>query len=156
MSVIVYACALVGINFFAILSDRMNRRGLALLGACCTAIVGVIMLLTITDHKGRLAGTCILAFGSFATIPVTSVWLTVNIAGYTKRGSASAMMNMIAQAFTIIGNQAFVDPPYCKSESGARLSKGKQYIWLLTNSFKQIVLAWRHHWDCWLYMWWLF
>jgi hypothetical protein len=40
--------------------------------------------------------------------------LTTNIAGYTKRGSAAAMQNMIAQTFSIAGNQAYIDPPLCE------------------------------------------
>lgn len=151
MSVIVYACALIGINAFAVVADRMNRRGIPLLAACCVSIAGLVMLLTIINDKGRLAGTCILAFGVFATIPINGVWLTVNIAGYTKRGSAAAMMNMIAQAFSIAGNQAFVDPPYCKlaflhdrAESGPRQ--------LYANSCYQIGRVWRHRWASWLFM----
>lgn len=114
MSVIVYACALVGTLFFAKLADRTQRRGLPLLGASGIAVAGLIMLLTITNNKGRLAATCLLALGAFATVPVSAVWMAVNIAGFTKRGSALAIMNMIAQAFSIAGNQAYNDPPFCK------------------------------------------
>lgn len=115
MSVIVYACALVGINLFAQCADRTNRRGLSLLGASAVAVLGYVLLLAISNYKARLAATCILAFGLFATIPISTTWLTMNIAGFTRRGAATAMMNMFAQAFAISGNQAFIDPPICKS-----------------------------------------
>jgi MFS family permease len=115
MSVIVYACALVGINLFAQIADRMNRRGIPLIAASTVALVGYVLLLAVTNDKARLASTCILAFGLFATIPISATWLVLNIGGYTKRGSASAIMNMVAQAFAIIGTQAFTDPPFCKA-----------------------------------------
>jgi MFS family permease len=115
MSVIVYACALVGINFFARIGDKINRRGLPLLAASACASLGFILLLAVTNLKGRMAATCILAFGIYATIPLSTTWLTLNIGGYTQRGAATAMMNMIAQAFSISGNQAYIDPPICES-----------------------------------------
>jgi MFS family permease len=115
MSVIVYACALVGINLFARIADKTDRRGLPLIAACMFASLGYVLLLIVTNLKARMAATCILAFGIFATIPLTLTWLTTNIAGYTQRGSASAIMNMVAQAFAISGNQAYTDPPLCKS-----------------------------------------
>jgi hypothetical protein len=115
MSVIVYACALVGINVFAQLADRMNRRGISLLMASGVTILGYVMVLAIENYKARLAATCILATGIFATIPISTTWLTLDIAGFTRRGSATAMMNMIAQAFAISGTQAYIDPPLCES-----------------------------------------
>lgn len=97
------------------MADKLNRRGLTLLMAVSVTIVGYILLLAVENYKARLAATCIVAFGVFSTIPVCSTWLTTNIAGYTRRGSAAAMINMIAQAFAISGTQAYSDPPYCKS-----------------------------------------
>ncbi|KAK7888347.1 hypothetical protein LTR67_008693 [Exophiala xenobiotica] len=121
MSVIVYACALVGINFFARIGDKINRRGLPLLAASACASLGFILLLAVTNLKGRMAATCILAFGIYATIPLSTTWLTLNIGGYTQRGAATAMMNMIAQAFSISGNQAYIDPPIYRRGIGSSL-----------------------------------
>lgn len=114
MSVIIYACALVGINFFARIADKTNRHGLPLIAANSCALLGYILLLVLTSHKARMAATVILAFGIYATIPISTTWLTLNVAGYTQRGAATAMMNMLAQAFAISGNQAYVDPPFCE------------------------------------------
>lgn len=114
MSVVVYACALVGIILFARIADKLNKRGLPLLAASAFGAVGYFMLLCITNDKARLAATCIVGFGIFPTIPLVAVWLTTNIAGFTKRGAASAISNMIAQTFAIIGTQAYTDPPLCK------------------------------------------
>jgi hypothetical protein len=47
MSVIVYACSLVGINFFAQLADRMSRRGIPLIAASTVALLGYILLLVV-------------------------------------------------------------------------------------------------------------
>lgn len=96
MSVVVYACTLVGINLFAQLADRTNRRGILLIAASGVAVIGYILLLIVTNYKARLAATCILAFALFATVPISTTWVTLNIGGYTKRGSATAVMNMIA------------------------------------------------------------
>jgi hypothetical protein len=80
MTVIVYACALVGIIFWARVADKTNCRG----------------------------------------FPIVT-WSATNLAGYTKRGASVALINMAAQAFSISGNQAYVDPPYCKSKSNRSL-----------------------------------
>lgn len=115
MSVIVYACALVGINLFAQLADRTNRRGIPLIAASTVALAGYVLLLIVTSDKARHTSTCILEFGLFAIIPISATWLVLNIGGYTKRGSATAIMNVVAQAFAIIGTQAYTDPPFCKA-----------------------------------------
>ncbi|KAG0647885.1 putative transporter [Hyphodiscus hymeniophilus] len=122
MSVIVFACALVGINFFAHISDMTQKRGLLLIiCSACTAL-GYILLLVITNDKGRLAATCILAFGLYPTVPISTTWITTNMAGYTKRGSSTAMINMISQAFSLAGNQAYIDPPIYRKGNAAAMS----------------------------------
>ena len=113
MSVIVHACALVGIILFAQIADRTNRRGIPLIAASTITMLGYILLLVVTNDKGRLAATCILTFGLCATIPVSATWLVLNIGGYTKCRAATAMINMVAQVFSISGTQAYVDPPFC-------------------------------------------
>lgn len=72
MSVIVYACALVGITLFARIAERTNRRGLPLVAACTVAMVDYIFLLLVTNYKTHLAATCILALGIFCTIPIST------------------------------------------------------------------------------------
>ncbi len=152
-SVIVYACALVGTNVFAWIADKTDRRGLPLIGASSFALVGYIMLMAITNNSGRFAGTCILCFGLFATIPISTSWITLTVAGYTQRATSVAAINMISQAFSIAGNQAYIDPPLC--ESAPEGIRPPRVAGLLTD--KQTAKAWprrsasrrRTLWLCW-------
>lgn len=85
MSVIVYACAFVGIIFWSRLSDKTNARGWCLAASSFVGALGYALLIGLTDRKARLAATGIIAFGIFPNIVLTLTWLAMSIAGYTKR-----------------------------------------------------------------------
>lgn len=114
MTVIVYACALVSTLSFGYLADKTQKRGIYVIICALVAIIGYILLLTLRDHRARLAGACIVIMGVFPTIPVILTWSLLSIAGYTKRAASVAMINVVSQLFAISGNQAYNDPPLCK------------------------------------------
>ncbi len=85
MTVIVYACAFVGILLWSRLADITNARGWTLAASSFTGVLGYGLLIGLTNDKGRLAATCIVAFSVYPNIVLTLSWLTMSIAGYTKR-----------------------------------------------------------------------
>ncbi|KAI0602374.1 putative pantothenate transporter [Biscogniauxia sp. FL1348] len=111
-TVVVYACAFVGVLFWCRLADRTNARGLVLAAATSGSIVGYVMLIATTSRNVRYAGTCVLAFFIFPTAVLQLTWAAMNFVGYTRRGSALAFFNIISQLFAISGTQAYTDPPY--------------------------------------------
>ncbi|KAH8597715.1 major facilitator superfamily domain-containing protein [Bisporella sp. PMI_857] len=85
MTVVVYACAFVGMLLWARLADITNARGAVLAASSATTALGYALLIGLTNTKGRLAGTCIVAFGAYANTVLTLSWLSMSIVGYTKR-----------------------------------------------------------------------
>lgn len=121
MSVIVYACAFVSIIFWARVSDKWGHRGYVIFINCGTAIVGLVLLLAVTNNSARFFATCLLAMGLFSNVVVNLVWsASINI-GYTHRASAGALINCIAQAVAIGVNQAYNDPPIYRKGNGTAL-----------------------------------
>lgn len=84
-TVIVYACACIGILFWAQVSDRTNARGLTLLLSTCGGIVGYAMLLAVENEHARFAATCIVAFSIYPSIVLQLSWSAMSFVGYTRR-----------------------------------------------------------------------
>ncbi|TVY81958.1 putative transporter [Lachnellula suecica] len=113
-SVIVYACAFVGVILWARVADITNRRGLSSALPNIFAVIGYALLIAVKGTKVRFAATCILAFGTFSNVAIQLTWITMNFIGYTRRGSVLAFANIFAQMFGIAGNSAYINPPYYK------------------------------------------
>ncbi|KIW92662.1 uncharacterized protein Z519_06509 [Cladophialophora bantiana CBS 173.52] len=121
MSVVVYACAFVAIIFSARVSDKTSRRGLIIIANATVATLGYILLLTLKQPAGRFAGACIVAMGLYPNVVINLTWAASTNIGYTHRATATALINSIAQAVAISGNQAYVDPPYYRRGHAASL-----------------------------------
>ena len=119
MSVIVYASALVGINFWSYLSDRLGRRGTIICINSAIAAVGYAMLLALKGSVPRLLAICILAASVYPNVIIVQAWTSINNPGYTSRAAAVAITNMVSQCISISGNQAYDDPPLYRKGNGA-------------------------------------
>jgi len=123
MTVIVYACAFVSIIFWARVSDRWGHRGYVIVIVFSQAIVGLVLLLTVTDNNSaRFFATCLLAMGLFPNVVINLTWAASINVGYTHRASATALINCIAQAVAIGLNQAYDDPPLYRKGNGTALA----------------------------------
>ncbi|CAM1508887.1 Fc.00g026260.m01.CDS01 [Cosmosporella sp. VM-42] len=119
MSVIVYACVLVGINFWCHLSDRLGRRGIIICINSAIAAVGYALLLALEDPVGRFVAICIVAASVYPNVVIVQAWTSINNPGYTSRAAAVAITNMVSQCISISGNQAYNDPPLYRQGNGA-------------------------------------
>ncbi|KAK5685131.1 hypothetical protein LTS10_003207 [Elasticomyces elasticus] len=111
MSVVVYACAFVGILGFSYASDRLAKRGLIISISSGIAAIGYAILLGSTNLSARFAATCLCAFGAYPGIAIGLAWTSINNPGYTYRGGALALINMISQCISIASSHAYDDPP---------------------------------------------
>ncbi|KAI1340036.1 MFS general substrate transporter [Xylariaceae sp. FL0016] len=116
-TVIVYACAFVGILFWCRLADKTNARGTILVASTAVAAAGYAILIATKNEKVQFAATCLVAFGTYPHLVLHLSWAAMNFIGYTRRGSALAFFNIISQLFAISGTQAYSDPPYCEPPS---------------------------------------
>ncbi|XMA15216.1 hypothetical protein WAI453_008007 [Rhynchosporium graminicola] len=106
-TVIVYACAFVGLISFGFAADKTNKRGLTLAVANSFTILGYTLLISLGSRQRQFAATCITAFGAFPSIILQMSWMVMNVVGYTNRGASLAYSNIFSQMFSICGNQAY-------------------------------------------------
>ena len=119
-SVIPYAVSFVSILVLCRLSDLSRLRGVWVLGCCLVTAVGYIVLLTTTNLAGRLVATCLITAEASAPGTICFAWMAGANVGYTFRGSAVALINIVAVLVSLGGQQAFVDPPlYQRGETVA-------------------------------------
>lgn len=121
MTVVVYACAFVGLIFWARISDKLNRRGLIICINSAIAAVGYAILLALDQPTPRFIATCICSFSVYPNIVLLLAWAAVNNPGYTYRASAAAIINMISQCVSIGGSQAYSDPPIYRKGNATAL-----------------------------------
>ncbi|KAK4961534.1 hypothetical protein LTR10_002024 [Elasticomyces elasticus] len=121
MSVVVYACAFVGILSFSYASDRLAKRGLIVSISSGVAAIGYAILLGSTNLSARFAATCLCAFGTYPGIAIVGAWTSTNNPGYTYRGGALALINMISQCISIASSHAYDDPPIYRKGNAVAL-----------------------------------
>jgi hypothetical protein len=120
MSVIPYAVSFVSILVLCRLSDLSRLRGVWVLGCCLVTAIGYIVLITTTNLAGRLVATCLITAGASAPGTICFAWMASANVGYTFRGSAVALINIVAVLVSLGGQQAFIDPPlYHRGETVA-------------------------------------
>ena len=75
-------------------SGRLKERGYHIIGTTMIAIVGYILLVTLTSYGSKFLyiATCITCVGVCAPIPLIISWFTNNIYGYTKRAVAIGLI----------------------------------------------------------------
>ncbi|KAF2457083.1 major facilitator superfamily domain-containing protein [Lineolata rhizophorae] len=122
MTVIIYACALVGIIVASYISDKLGKRGIIICINSALAAVGYCLLLALDAPTGRFIATCLCAATIYPNIVIILVWTAINNPGYTYRASAAAIINMISQCIAISGNQAYSDPPLYRKGNASALA----------------------------------
>ena len=111
LTMIPYAFGLVGLIFFAWLSDRFGRKGfttMVCLGISCT---GFVLLLCTTNKIALLAGACFVAGGAYPGVVVSVAWMLTIHGGYTKRATAVWGSQVFLQCYSIIATQVYRNPP---------------------------------------------
>jgi hypothetical protein len=85
MSSLVFACAFVGVIVFCRAADVTNKRAYTTAASLVPVVIGYIMLLVSDNAKVRYGGACLVAFGVYPGTVLIISWLTMSMAGYTKR-----------------------------------------------------------------------
>ena len=73
------------------LADRLQTRGLFMIGFFCTALIGLIMLISSDKAGVKYAGCFFFACGIYPNVPQGVAWNGNNIGGSLKRGVGIAM-----------------------------------------------------------------
>ncbi|EXJ79660.1 hypothetical protein A1O3_07940 [Capronia epimyces CBS 606.96] len=72
-------------------ADRLKTRGVFMIGFSCTALTGLIMLISSQNPHVKYAGCFLFTAGIYANVPQGVAWNGNNIGGTVKRGVGIAM-----------------------------------------------------------------
>ncbi|KAF1913026.1 major facilitator superfamily domain-containing protein [Ampelomyces quisqualis] len=120
MSVPPYVCACIftiGASWYA---DRVQRRGIFLMGFQLIAIAGFSMLAATGRPSVQYGGTVLAAIGIYPQIPLGMAWNSGNIGGSLKRGTGIAMQVMGGNCGGIVASYVYLtrDGPRFKTGHG--------------------------------------
>ncbi|KAJ5280849.1 hypothetical protein N7478_006221 [Penicillium angulare] len=110
LAAIGYLLTLPVVSFFAWLSDKTKKRGLAIGIAILAYLISLIALRTIQDHVGRWS-----KFGLWTTVnglavgyhPIHNAWIQMNSRSPEERSIGVAMFVMTATSGLMAGTQIF-------------------------------------------------
>ena len=95
----------------AYVSDRVNKKGVFLIGSMSFSCIGYIILLTNASVRVKVFATCLVTSGLYPSVILIVAWLASNTAGFTKRGTTWAMAEISGQSFSIMGTHVYTNPP---------------------------------------------
>lgn len=72
-------------------ADKLKTRGLFMIGFNCTAIIGLVMLISSQNPHVKYAGCFFFAAGIYPNVPQGVAWNGNNIGGSVKRAVGIAM-----------------------------------------------------------------
>ncbi|KAF2281290.1 MFS transporter [Westerdykella ornata] len=106
-----YAVATIFTVFWAILSEKYQRRALFIIITSSVAIIGYIILLT-NEHPSKkpgvsYVGTFFAAIGIYPSVALVLSWPAINVSGQTKRATANAMQISIGNLGAVLGTQLY-------------------------------------------------
>ena len=107
LSILPYAIAFVTTMTVAILAEKTRRRAPLIIGSSTGAIIGYILLISITSPGVSYARAVVVATGVFPSGVIILSWLANNVSGQTKRATAHAMQISIGNLGAVIGTQLF-------------------------------------------------
>ncbi|PBP17630.1 hypothetical protein BUE80_DR011580 [Diplocarpon rosae] len=90
-------------------SDKLNKRGVLLVGFTFHAMVGYVLLLSTETPAVQYIGTFMAACGVYPSVPIMVMWNGNNIGGSTKRGVGIAMQIGFGNCGGIISSFMHVD-----------------------------------------------
>ena len=145
MSVPPSAAALVLSLVLAVISDWQKIRAPFIAFSLALAIVGAGILLNV-HHNTPLeyAAICLIAMGTYSSMPLVICWYTMNLRGHWERGIGTAWQVGFGNIGGIVATFAFVssDAPYY-TRGYAALMTGLCITAL--SSLVYLVLVWREN-----------
>ncbi|KAJ5587978.1 major facilitator superfamily domain-containing protein [Penicillium hispanicum] len=110
-TIIPYAFGIITLPIGNILADHFDKKGVPTLICLFICLIGYIMLLTSTTKAVLIVGCSFVAAGAYPAVVLSSAWVLISHAGFTKRATAWAIAQIFIQCYSIISTQVYVDPP---------------------------------------------
>ncbi|KAK3897688.1 major facilitator superfamily domain-containing protein [Staphylotrichum tortipilum] len=121
-SVIPYAIATPITVAVALLSDRLQLRGIPILFTLPVSVAGYAAIANLAAAPPRFAMTCLMAAGMYASVPCVLAWNANNSAGHYKRATTAALQLAVANCGGFVAT--FVYP----SSDGPLYHKGHTIV----------------------------
>lgn len=122
MTVPPYVCACFFTIAASYAADRIQKRGVFLLGFQLVAILGFALLAGSAQASVQYTGTVLAAVGIYPQIPLGLAWNSGNIGGSLKRATGIAMQVMGGNCGGIIASYVYL------SRDGPRYIKGHRLV----------------------------
>ncbi|KAH7130010.1 major facilitator superfamily domain-containing protein [Dactylonectria estremocensis] len=106
MTVPPFVCGALGLYIFALSSDHRQERGYHIMGGVLIAIVGLVLVVTVTSCTGKYVALCLLLSGIYVSAPLTVAWLSGNTPEPGKR-SLVLGVNGFGNLGGVIGAQLY-------------------------------------------------
>ncbi|KAG4426088.1 hypothetical protein IFR04_000795 [Cadophora malorum] len=106
-----YACAGVILLTVCTISDRIDRKGILLIGCLSMSSIGYILLLANVQVKAKMFAACLIVSGFYPSVALLIAWLGINTGGHTERGTTWTMAEIFGQSFSIKGQKIYDTPP---------------------------------------------
>ena len=100
------------------LSDKIQKRGVVIIGCSCIGAVGYILLLADASHGSSYFGLFLAAMGAYPLVPLIMAWGANNCGGSLKKSVATAIIVSVGNLGGIVSS--FIYP----KEDGPRFIKG--------------------------------
>lgn len=115
-----------------------------MVGCYLVTMIGYVLLLVVSNEKVKFFGACILTAGIYPTVVLVIIWTQVVLIGFTRRATALALVNSIAQAIGIAGNQAFSNESH-DFRIGKAACVGILCLGTVATAVNVLYLKWRNH-----------
>lgn len=106
-----YACALLGMVGSAFVSRRINKRAPIVLFCLGTAILGFIILISVTNQVASMIGACLVITGGYSGVVISVSFILTLHGGYTKRSLAVWLMQIVINVYSVAATQVYRSPP---------------------------------------------
>ncbi|RAL15309.1 putative MFS transporter [Aspergillus homomorphus CBS 101889] len=131
-TVIPYAVATPRLVIVAVVSDRLQLRGVVMLFTLPIAIIGYGAIANIYSPSAKYAMTCLMATGLYSSVPCILVWNSNNSAGHYKRATTSATQLTIANCGGLLATFNYPDQDKPQYQRGHTVILGLlMFAWLM-------------------------
>lgn len=140
-SIPIYVVAFVVSLSCAWLSERLGQRYFFVLFGCILGIIGLAIELAQPKAAGvRYAGMFFLTTGGYVVMPITVVWLAINVGKGYKRTVAFGMVIAVGNCGAFISSNVFITSEAPKYHTGFSVGMGMMLLATVTSTLLYIGL----------------
>jgi len=139
-----YTVACIWAIFLSYLSDRIQRRGIIVLGSTVLAIAGYAMLVTVKSNTAKYIAVYLAASGAFPLGPVFLTWALNNAAGPSVRAVTGGSVVALGGGGAILATWTYLETDKPNYKRGHYINIGAQCIAFLLAAIGILYAKWEN------------